>query len=332
VAIAFIVATVATAGAAAAALPAVVGMEAGALTASTIAYTVATAAGAVASATGAVTSVIKVADDVDGAVSGKHFLSKTARSAINTVQIVAGAVAGVAGLGTVGATAAGAGADIAQSAVQDANDFLAPLDDSDLPRASLNSSDPAKRYTLVEGENDVGPTPPRRYTLVEGENGDASIDAVLDGPSSGASESESVTPSTSRSLTFQNTVLQRLTGARNLTDPDGAVIDSDRGLSTSVDANNASEASWEGHSELTQSTPGKGESTGYANPYTHDAVEGDWDVETTVRYGQEIYQEKDYTYSSLKEMMLASDDEVSASDGLFPEGIPRGLWNSSWSK
>jgi len=330
VAIAFVVATVATAGAAAAAVPAVVGMEAGALTASTIAYTVATAAGAVASATGAVTSVVKVADDIDDAVNGKHFLSTSARSAINTVQIVAGAVAGVAGLGTLGAAAAGAGADIAQSAVQDANDFLTPLDDSDLASAGLNSSDPAKRLTLVEGENNIGPTPPRRYALVEGEN--ASIDSILDGPSSGASESESVTPSTNRSLTSQDSELQRVTGARNLTDPDGAVIDSDRGLSTSVDANDASESSWEGHSELTRSAPRQGESTGNANPYTHDAVEGDWDVETTVRHGQHIYREKDYTDASLEEMMLASDDEVTASDGLFPDGKDPGLVNSSWFK
>ena len=78
-AIAFTWRPIATGGAAAAALPAVIGMEAGALAASTVAFTVATAVGAVASATGAVTSVVKLADDVDDAVTGKHFLSKSGR-------------------------------------------------------------------------------------------------------------------------------------------------------------------------------------------------------------------------------------------------------------
>jgi hypothetical protein len=306
VAIVFIVATVATAGAAATALPAVIGMEAGALTASTIAFTAATAVGAVASATGAITSVVKMADDIDDAVSHKHFLSKSARSAIGTIQIVAGAVAGVAGLGSLGATAAGAGADIAESAVQDAKVFL---------------SDPLE---------DVDPDPTKRYAVVEGASDDDGIDSVLDGPSSGASESESVTPSTSRSLTAQDTMLKGVTGARNVTDADAAVIDSDHGLSTSVHADDASESSWEGHPELTQSTEENGVSTGYPNPYTHDAVEGDWDMETTVRYGQKLYHPKSYEFADLADLMLASDDEVSASEGLFPDGIYRGIWNSEW--
>ncbi len=121
VAIVFAVAAIATGGAAAAALPAVAGLEAGTLTASTVAFTVATAAGAAASATGFVASAVKAADDVDDALTGKHFLTKSGRAAINIVEISAGVVAGVAGLATVGASAAGAGVDIAESAVQDAN-------------------------------------------------------------------------------------------------------------------------------------------------------------------------------------------------------------------
>ena len=72
-AIVFAIAAVATGGAALAA-------EAG------IVATVAAAGSAIASATGAVASAVKAANDIDDAVSGKHFLSKDQRSALGTAQ------------------------------------------------------------------------------------------------------------------------------------------------------------------------------------------------------------------------------------------------------
>jgi hypothetical protein len=137
-AIVFAVVAVATGGAALAALPGIVGAEA-AVTASTI---VATAGSAIASATGAVALAVKAADDIDDAVSGKHFLSNDQRSALGTAQLAAGAVATVAGLVAVGASAAGAIAE-------DAADFLRdPDDETDVTNAA------SKRNALVEGEQD----------------------------------------------------------------------------------------------------------------------------------------------------------------------------------
>ncbi len=287
VAIAFIVATVATGGAAAAALPAVVGMEAGALTATTIAFTAATAVGAVASATGAVTSVVKLADDVDDAVSGKHFLSKSGRKAVGTVETVAGVVAGVAGLGTLGATYAGAGADIAESAVQDASDFLASADDT----------------------TGAARTAAKRLALVEDETQESDL--------SGASKSPSVTPSTNSPLSPEDTTLKNLTGSHNLTDVDAAVMKGDWGLDGSLETDDAAESfSWEGHSDLEDSHPriDNSWSTGQPNPYTRLAADGDWDLDAPVDRGQDVYIDK--VYFNLRHAMLGSDVDAWAEGGL----------------
>jgi RHS repeat-associated protein len=302
VAIVFIVATVATAGAAAAALPAVVGMEAGALTASTIAYTAATAVGAVASATGAVTSVVKMADDIDDAVNGKHFLSKSGQKAVGTVETVAGAVAGVAGLGTLGATFAGAGADIAESAVQDASDFLESADE-----ATGAAQTAAKRLALVENE-------------------------TQESDLSGASES--VTPSTSSALSTDFPAMESVTGSSSLSDADAAVLYGDWGLDGSLESEDAAESSsWEGHSDLEDSHPkiDNSWSTGEPNPYTRLAWEGDWDLDRPIDRGQDIYQPMTYEWADEADLLLASDDEVTAVGGLWRDGRA-GIWNSDWDE
>ena len=121
-AIVFAVAAVATAGAAVAALPALVAGEAAAVTTTAIVTTVATAVTAVASATGAVASAIKAADDIDDAVTGKHFLTNDQRNALSTVQAVAGAVSAASGLTAMGGTLIGI--DTATEATQDAAEFL----------------------------------------------------------------------------------------------------------------------------------------------------------------------------------------------------------------
>ena len=311
-AVVFAVAAIATGGAAAAALPAVIGLEAGTVTASTVAFTVATAAGAVASATGAVASVVKVADDVDDAVSGKHFLSKSGRAAIGTVQIVAGAVAGAASLGTLGATAAGAGEDIAESvansATHDAASLLAdPSEDSE-----AFDADPTKRYAVVQGEGDL-----------------VGVDDVADGPTSGAAEPRSVTPSVSKPISIRSTVLRTVIGATDLTDGEAAVLSSDEGLQTSLDAGEeAVDSSWEGHSELSNSR-GEPQRVPARAPRTavrdiHGAAEGEWDVDTTVRYGEP--RPSRYALTDLRDLMLLSDEDVSYSEGSsssFEPGTPR---------
>ena len=51
----------------------------------------------------------------------------------------------------------------------------------------------------------------------------------------------------------------------------------------------------------------------------------------TVRYGQELYHPKSYEFADLADLMLASDDEVSAAGGLWRNGHA-GLWNSEWDE
>ena len=138
-AIVFTVAAIATAGAAFAGAAAIFAAEVGATTTSTIVSFAATAVTAYASAAGAVASAVKVADDVDDAVSGKHFLTNDQRSALGTAQMVAGAVAAVSGLAAIGAASAGAIAEGSEAAaVQDAKAFIADEDDS-----SSTSEDPS---------------------------------------------------------------------------------------------------------------------------------------------------------------------------------------------
>jgi RHS repeat-associated protein len=273
VAIAFIVATVATAGAAAAALPAVVGMEAGALTASTIAYTAATAVGAVASATGAVTSVVKLADNIDDDVTGKHFLSKSGQQAVGTVETVAGVVAGVAGLGTLGATVAGAGADIAESAVQDASNFLESADD-----ATAAARTAANRLALVEDETqDVG--------------------------ISSSSASQRVTPTTSSSLGPENPTLKSLTGDTALSDVDATMFEADRGVRASLE---------ESESRVGDSSreADEADEPQIPNPFLKDAAEGDWDLDRPVDRGQSLYTEK--SYFNERAAMFGEETDVGA--------------------
>jgi RHS repeat-associated protein len=276
VAIAFIVATVATAGAAATALPAVIGMEAGALTASTIAFTAATAVGAVASATGAVTSIVKMADDIDDAVNGKHFLSKSGRQAVGTVETVAGVVAGVAGLATVGATVAGAGAEIAESAAQDASDFLNAADDVTAPDT-------------------------RRLALVENETQESDLSAT--------SESPRVYPATSSKHTSEHTALKDMTGDSSLSDVDAVVVRGDPGLTASMEADDASEGPTGGR-DTSWGADSAPEQSRHPNYYTRDAAQGDWDLDAPVHRGQDLYVDRDYFHEDDADLMFLSDDEV----------------------
>lgn len=159
-AIVFILASVATGGAAAVGVPAaVLSMETGAATASTIAFAAASAVSAVANVTGAVASAVKVADDIDEAVTGKHFLSTSARNTIGTVQTVAGAIAGVTSVGTVGATVGLLGQE--EQFVQDAEDFLGASEDEpdsseqgDYDNAASRSA-PNRISTPISSESSV---------------------------------------------------------------------------------------------------------------------------------------------------------------------------------
>ncbi len=142
-----------------------------------------------------------------------------------------------------------------------------------------------------------------------------------------------MTPSMSRSLSSaspRGNLLRSVTGSTDLDIADAAVLDTDRGLTTALDTKPGPEDSWAGHSDVSRSFD-DGESTGYDNPYLHTAVEGDWDLEASAHYGQDIYRPKDLGYASEGKLMLASDDEVTASEGLFPDGVWQ-AWNSSWSR
>jgi len=315
-AIAFIVAAVATGGAALTALPAVIGAEVGTVTASTIAFTVATAVGAVASATGAVASTVKAADDIDNAVSGKHFLTNDQRTALGTVQIAAGAVAAVSGLATLGATAAGAGADIAETATQDAATFLRdPIDETDPANV-----DP-RRLTLVAGEeSDVlnpaglkpgqtihdymsetssGESPRVMSSLTEttGNSAASTTDSIVDGPSGPVAQPEPVTPSASRPIPIRQNFLRATVGTRNLNATDSAVIGDDPGLTSSLRAISANEDSEE-ESISGSFAHNAASSTGTSPVLT--ATNGNWDAEAN------NFTNGDYTNSITA--MLNRDD------------------------
>lgn len=114
----FVVATVETGGAAAAlGAEAYAGIEAAeavaeGASAALLAQGVATAANVV----GAVSYGTRLADDVDNALSGKHFLSEDQRNDLNNVGTLAGGIAGVGGLVAAGATAASSAAAAADEA------------------------------------------------------------------------------------------------------------------------------------------------------------------------------------------------------------------------
>ena len=249
--IAFAVVAVATGGTAVAAAPAIVGAEAGAaVTASTIATTVATAVTAIASATGAVATAVKAADDIDDAVSGKHFLSNDQRSALGMVQLAAGVVATVTGL-AAGASAAGAAAE---DTTQDAADFLADPNDETDP---INVT--SKRNAVVEGEFDyqpgeeIGPDSllsnkedsPVSASYISKNAPSGSTDSLVNGPAP-PPEPRPVTPSPSRPIPIQSNVLRSVTGSRDLTATDSAVIGNDRGLTTALKTGQAAQRSLSG--------------------------------------------------------------------------------------
>jgi RHS repeat-associated protein len=266
-AIVFAIAAVATGGAALAA-------EAG------IVAIVAAAGSAIASATGAVASAVKAADDIDDAVSGKHFLSKDQRSALGTAQLAAGAVATVAGLVAVGASAAGA---IAEGATQDAADFLRdPDDETDVTNA------PSKRNALVYGEQDDTMLYPGEKIAQDpllsnvedsavtpsyaSNDARSSIDSILDGVSGRAAEPRPVTPSVSRSIPIQRNVLRTWLGSRDLNATDSAVITTDRGLTAALNTNEAARQSLFGSlgADVARST---------GTSPTLTAMNGNWDAE-----------------------------------------------------
>jgi hypothetical protein len=278
----FAVAAVATAGAALAAAPAIVGAEA-AVTTSTIVATVAEAAGAMANATGFVVSALKAADDIDDAVSHKHFLSKDQRSALGWAQVAAGVVATVTGLVTVGALGAGA---FAEGAEQDAADFLrGPDDETDVTNAA------GKRNAFVEGEQPdyihLGPgeeIPPdpllsnvEASTVTPSYNANdagSSIDAIVGGPSP-AQVPRLVTRAASQPISIQQPVLREVVGSNDLNVTDGAVFKSDRGLTTALKTGQAAQRSLSGSldADVARSvgTPG-------TSP-TRTAMNGNWSAE-----------------------------------------------------
>jgi hypothetical protein len=72
------------------------------------------------------------------------------------------------------------------------------------------------------------------------------IDGVLDGVSGRAAEPQPVTPSADRQIPIQSTVLRSVTGSRDLTATDSAVIGSDRGLTTALKTGQAAQRSLSG--------------------------------------------------------------------------------------
>ncbi len=110
--IAFAVAAVVTYGAAAAAGAAIFGAAAATeATVATVGAFVAQTVATVANGVGLVSNGIRLADDIDNATTGKHFLSDDQRSDLSNIATVAGTVAGVAGMLGSGAEAASEAAE-----------------------------------------------------------------------------------------------------------------------------------------------------------------------------------------------------------------------------
>ena len=252
-AIVFAVAAVATAGAAVAALPALVAGEAAAVTTTAIITTVATAVTAVASATGAVASAIKAADDIDDAVTGKHFLTNDQRNALSTVQAVAGAVSAASGLTAMGGTLIGI--DTAAEATQDAAELPSrnrrPGDDG-----AGAGTDASKSSDLIEGAgSNIGPyrlpgnvadsdfeddaASSSDSDLEDGADSRSSSDSVIDGISSEAAEPEPVAQSPSRPISVQQNVLQDVLGSGEVSSTDEALLDDNPAVTTSIKTSEA---------------------------------------------------------------------------------------------
>ena len=258
-AIVFAVAAVATAGAAVAALPALVAGEAAAVTTTAIVTTVATAVTAVASATGAVASAIKAADDIDDAVTGKHFLTNDQRNALSTVQAVAGAVSAASGLTAMGGTLIGI--DTATEATQDAADFLPETDDEADDGAGAGT-DASKSSDVIEGEDDnTGPyrlpdqrrarlgrrrrrrrVRARTRTSRTSADSRSSSDSVIDGVSGHASEPPPLQQEPSEPIPVQQDDLQDAVGSNNLNNSDGAILDDQPAVTTSLNSIESSES------------------------------------------------------------------------------------------
>ena len=231
--IVFAIATVASAGGALAALPAIAAAEVGAATATAVATTVGLAVSAVASATGFVASTIKMADEAHDGVSGKHFLSAQAQAALGTVQMVAGIVAVVGGLASAGA--ASAGVILTESPVQDVGEFLETGADD-----ITNVDDPSAGEPPVETASQ--PTDPysgsESSVLWEPEtvSDTATInDAIADGTTGGEVQQPPVTPSAAETVPADDDALGDILGAKEEPANDRAVIRSDPGLDTSIE-------------------------------------------------------------------------------------------------
>jgi RHS repeat-associated protein len=248
--IVFAIAAVVTAGAA---LPALAGVAAGVATTSAIVTAVGAAVTTVAAITGAVVSGVKAADDIDAAVSGKHFLSAEARSALGTVQLVAGVVGALAGVGA--AFAEGAATAEAAEAAESADAWVDP-----------------RRFAVVEGESDgdasfgppdwsiqsVGDIPPDPElgnvppsSTSSGDSGEvpssfednarSSVDSVVDGATGGPADQAPQLPKASDPIPIGQNAMRGVTGSNEMTTSDRVVLNADRGLSSSVEADDAAE-------------------------------------------------------------------------------------------
>jgi hypothetical protein len=138
-----------------------------------------------------------------------------------------------------------------------------------------------------------------------------------EGDLSATSESPRVTPSTSSSLSSEDSALKNVTGDRRLTDVDAVVVRGDRGLTASMDADDASEGPTGGR-DTSWGADSTTEQSRHPNPYTRDAVQGDWDLDAPVDRGQDVYVRRVYTDKTrLATLMLADDDKY---DGLLING------------
>ena len=223
-ALVFAVVAVASAGAA---LPAIAAAEVGTLTTTAIVTTVAEAFTAAAAATGFVASTVKAANDGDQVVNGKHFLSTDQRNALSTVQEVAGAVAAVSGLASVGAASAGA---TAGDATQDAAEFL--------PETTGAGDDGGGAITDAADDDDAA-TDYKRKAVVEGETDNmgyqlpSKTDDVIKGVSSHASEPAPLQQDPTEVISSEQNVLHDVLGSARLNGTEKALLNDNLALATS---------------------------------------------------------------------------------------------------
>jgi RHS repeat-associated protein len=284
-ALVFAVVAVASAGAA---LPAIAAARVGTLTTTAIVTTVAEAVTAAAAATGFVASTVKAANDGDQVVNGKHFLSTDQRNALSTVQAVAGAVAAVSGLASVGAASAGA---IAEDATQDAADFLPDTDGAgdDGGGASTDANDDAapryKRKAVVQGEtDDMG------YRLP------SKTDDVIKGVSSHASEPEPLQQDPTEVISSEQNVPHDVLGSARLNGTEKALLDDNPAVATSLNSADTSESLLNSSFEE-------------VSPPTQTATNGNWIEEARV-YDEEVILPRDYFVRSWGERLAFEWSEL----------------------